>query len=258
VQYFFRIYKWNLNFGPLFPLSWFFSANQHFCWTHTDSFLTFPLLSMPKLLIFGHTQTHQNLSGNTAWGIICEVNSTQPTVTAVFFSTSTITQFASLSITPTSAGSSLFQLSSGLRQFLPLTCLCSSLFHDKLNKSTNDHPLPPPFAPFASNHTSSHDQPSTPQISHEVLHSFQLYNYTLPLRFLIEFRGLFTSCCAKLCSFFSTNQHNLVFKRITSPALKTSKLLAFPPPANRTLIHQGPTLAGNQNCWSIITLISLG
>jgi len=29
-----------------------FSANQHFCWAHADSFLTLPLLSMPKLLIF--------------------------------------------------------------------------------------------------------------------------------------------------------------------------------------------------------------
>jgi len=42
-----------------------FSANQLLCWAHADSFLTFPLLSMPKPLIFEHTQTHQNLSGNT-------------------------------------------------------------------------------------------------------------------------------------------------------------------------------------------------
>jgi len=34
---------------------------------HADSLLTLPLLSMPKLLIFGHMLTHQNLSGNTVW-----------------------------------------------------------------------------------------------------------------------------------------------------------------------------------------------
>jgi len=42
----------------------FFSAKQHFCWAHADSFLTLPLLNMPKPLIL-HMLTHQNLSGIT-------------------------------------------------------------------------------------------------------------------------------------------------------------------------------------------------
>jgi len=33
---------------------------------HVNSFLTLLLLSMPKLLIFRHTLTHQNVSGNIA------------------------------------------------------------------------------------------------------------------------------------------------------------------------------------------------
>jgi len=46
------------NHRALFPLSWFFSANQRFCWAHADSFLTLRLLSMPKPLIFwAHADT---------------------------------------------------------------------------------------------------------------------------------------------------------------------------------------------------------
>jgi len=36
----------------------FFSANHRFCWAHADSFLTLPLLSMPKPLVFwAHADT---------------------------------------------------------------------------------------------------------------------------------------------------------------------------------------------------------
>jgi len=53
--------KPNTNPNPSLPINGFFSENQHFCEVHADSFLTSPLLSMPKPLIFwAHADTSKS------------------------------------------------------------------------------------------------------------------------------------------------------------------------------------------------------